>query len=122
MKDLDIFKKKLEAEKKKIEEDMQGVSRKNPKDPNDFQAVLPEDPDEREADPNEMADNIEGYEENFALNDVLEKRLNSVKDALKRIENGTYGVCKVGGKEHEIEKERLDANPAATTCIKHLEE
>ena len=116
-----IFKKKLEEEKKKIEEDLEGISRKNPKDPNDFQAIMPEDPDERDADPNELADNIEDYEENFALNDVLEKRLNEVKAALKRIDDGTYGVCKFGGSGHPIEKELLDANATATTCIKHLE-
>lgn len=117
-----FFKKKLEEEKKKIESDLEGISRKNPKDPNDFQAIPPEDPDERDADPNEMADNIEDYEENFALNDVLEKRLNEVKSALKRIDDGSYGMCKVGGDPHEIEKERLEANPASATCIKHLEE
>ena len=116
-----IFKKKLEEEKKKIEQDLEGISKKNPKNPNDFQAVMPEVPNERDADPNEVADNIEDYEENFALNDVLEKRLNEVKSALKRIDDNTYGICKIGGKPHPIDKERLDANAAASTCIKHLE-
>ena len=69
-----------------------------------------------------MADNIEDYQERYALNDVLEKRLNSVKDALNAISSGLYGKCRVGGKEHDIEYERLDANPAATTCINHIEE
>ena len=49
----------------------------------------------------------------------LEIRYNEVKEALKRIEEGTYGICRVSGEQ--IEPERLEANPAATTCIKHLE-
>ena len=96
---------------------------KNPKDSRDWQAIYPEgDLDEKiEADPIDAADKIEDYQERYDLNDVLEKRLNSVKDALKSIANGTYGKCKVGGKEHDIEPERLEANPAATTCINHIE-
>ncbi len=121
--DLKQFKKKLELEKEKLEEELKETSIRNPKDSRDWQAVYPEkDLDEKiEADPTDVADNIEDYQERYALNDVLEKRLNSVKDALKAIENGSYGKCHVDGKEHDIEIERLEANPAATTCINHIE-
>lgn len=121
--DLNHFKKLLEEEKRKIEEELRETSIKNPKDNADWQAVYPErDLDEKiESDPIDAADKIEDYQERYDLNDVLEKRLISVKDALKAISNGTYGKCNVGGTTHDIEKERLEANPAATTCINHLE-
>ena len=43
--------------------------------------------------------------------------LELVNNALLRIENGTYGICTVSGEE--IEPERLEAVPFATTCMKH---
>ena len=46
-----------------------------------------------------------------------QQNLELVNNALLRIENGTYGICTVSGEE--IEPERLEAVPFATTCIKH---
>lgn len=42
--------------------------------------------------------------------------LEKIDDALKSIDNGTYGICKTCGKE--ISKERLDFLPYAQNCIK----
>ena len=42
------------------------------------------------------------------------KFVNQLDDALQRIENKTYGVCKVCGLL--VPKERLEAVPTATTC------
>ncbi|MBI3633759.1 MAG: hypothetical protein HY226_05730 [Candidatus Vogelbacteria bacterium] len=121
--DLKHFKQKLEAEKSKIEEELKSISIRNPKNAGDWQATYPERNMEEkiEADPTDVADNIEDYQERYALNDVLENRLNSVKNALKSLEAGTYGICTSGGHKHAIEEERLEANPAATTCINHIE-
>ena len=57
---------------------------------------------------------------NKALSDHLELRLKEVNDALKRIEDGTYGVCQVC--KNPIPIERLKANPAADTDIEHAKE
>ena len=46
----------------------------------------------------------------FASRD--EKYLKQIDAALERIENGTYGICRVTGKE--IGKERLEAVPTTT--------
>lgn len=46
-----------------------------------------------------------------------QQNLELVNNALLRIENGTYGICTVSGEE--IEPERLEAVPFATTCMKH---
>ncbi len=121
--DLNYFRKKLEDEKKKLEDELKTTSIKNPKDSRDWQAVYPEkDLDEKiEPDFLDAAEEIEEYQERYSLNDVLEKRLNNVKDALKAVADGNYGKCTVDGTSHDIEPERLEANPAATTCIAHIE-
>lgn len=56
---------------------------------------------------------------NKALSDHLELRLKEVNDALGRIENGTYGICKICSEP--IPEERLKANPAADADIEHAE-
>ncbi|MBP6925970.1 MAG: TraR/DksA C4-type zinc finger protein [Candidatus Pacebacteria bacterium] len=72
-----------------------------------------------DADKNVQADYIEEFEGRIAESDVLEQRYAQVVSALVRIENGTYGVCEVSGEE--IELDRLEANPAASTCKEHME-
>ena len=49
----------------------------------------------------------------FAARD--EKYLKQLDDALERIENGTYGICRVTGKL--IPKERLMAVPTTTISV-----
>lgn len=51
--------------------------------------------------------------ENEGLLDGARQRLDSVTDALRRIEDGTYGVSVVSGKP--IPEERLEARPDAAT-------
>jgi len=101
-----------------LEEELSTIGRTNPDNPMDWEA-RPEGLDSiAQADPNSRADHIEDYEKNVAIVNQLEARLNHVKEALSRIEEGTYGTCSVDGKE--IEAERLIANPAADTCIEHI--
>ena len=59
-------------------------------------------------------------EQNHVRKNLLveaQQNLELVNNALLRIENGTYGICTVSGEE--IEPERLEAVPFATTCMKH---
>ena len=51
----------------------------------------------------------------MSLLDQLEDRLAEVKKALKRIDEGTYGICTNCGKT--ILPERLEALPYAELCI-----
>lgn len=53
----------------------------------------------------------------LALYEHVQKELEDVKAALSRIENGTYGVCEVTGKQIPIE--RLEAMPTARTLQQH---
>lgn len=110
------YKSRLEEEKTKLESELLSVGRRNPSNPNDWEP-LPQET-EPEADPNDVAEKITGYEDNSAILKDLEIRYNEVLAALARIENGTYGVCEVSGEP--IEEARLDADPAARTCLAHL--
>ena len=112
----DTYKTRLEEEKAKLESELKSVGRKNPSNPNDWEAVPPQE--EQEPDPNDVATNIEGYEDNTAILKDLEIRYNEVLAALDRIEKGTYGTCEVSGEA--IEEDRLNADPAAKTCKAHL--
>ncbi|APF20010.1 TraR/DksA family transcriptional regulator [Caldithrix abyssi] len=45
----------------------------------------------------------------------MDKFLNQIDQALERIENGTYGVCRVCGQE--IDEKRLRAVPTTRICF-----
>lgn len=113
------FKKKLEEELSAVEANLKSVAVQDPNNPKNWSSKETEmETMAPTADPNEAADKIEEYNEHRAITGELEVRYNDIKAALEKIENGTYGVCEVGGEE--IEEERLEANPAARTCKKHL--
>jgi len=112
------FKEKLEEEKKKLENDLGQVGRKNPEVAGDWEATPP-DFGAEVPDTGDMASAFEEMENRSAVEDSLEERLMDVNKALEAIKDGTYGTCSVGGKKHPIESKRLDANPAATECVKH---
>lgn len=110
------FKQKLESEKEKLESEMVSVGRKNPNVPGDWESIPSETG--MESDLADQADIVMSRESNTAILADLEARYDNILSALKRIENGTYGKCEVcGGK---IEEARLEADPSATTCVKHL--
>lgn len=54
---------------------------------------------------------------NFLLRirDRERKLIAKIDETLQKIENGTYGICEMCGKE--IEEERLKARPVASYCI-----
>ncbi|TSC83701.1 MAG: TraR/DksA family transcriptional regulator [Parcubacteria group bacterium Gr01-1014_17] len=111
------FEEKLTAELAELKTELESVGRKNPDNPSDWQA-MPEKMDTLTADETEIADSLEAFEGNTAILKQLEIRYNEVKAALARVGAGTYGRCEKGGEV--IETERLEANPAATTCKAHM--
>jgi len=66
--------------------------------------------------PAEMATELFQIEMNTALKVHEESILREIHDALRRIDEGTYGKCAFCGKE--IDRERLEAIPYAKLCIK----
>ena len=108
------FKKLLDDEQKLLQGELKTVGTADSAHPGNWNAT----PDKLNIDPaddDEVADKLESFEENQVILGRLETRSHEITDALARIEAGTYGVCVVCGKE--IEKERLEANPAASTCM-----
>lgn len=117
--DTQVFKAKLEEEKRGLETSLATVGQQNPDNPKDWEGKA-EDIDAEMSDPNDVADNIEEYESNSAITSELEVRLTNINNALRSIEEGTYGICRICKKE--IEEDRLGANPAASTCKEHINE
>jgi len=111
-----VYRTRLEEESGALEKELLSIGRRNPSNANDWEAVPPEVG--QESDPNDRADLIAHFEDNTAILKDLEIRYNEVVAALSRITDGSYGVCTVG--QEPIEEERLNADPAATTCKAHL--
>jgi RNA polymerase-binding transcription factor DksA len=112
----DTFKVRLEEEKSRLEGELSKVGRRNPSNPSDWEPLPPTEVNV-ESDPVDIADFSAGYDNNASIVADLETRYNEVLAALERISEGTYGVCTVG--KEKIEEARLEADPAATTCVKH---
>jgi len=112
----EYFRKKLEAEKLRLETEMGSVGRKNPHVPGDWESMPSETG--AEADLVDQADVVTSRETNNAILADLEARYDSILSALVRIGRGTYGKCEVCGEK--IEEARLEADPAATTCMKDM--
>ena len=108
---------KLEEEKRILLEELRSLGHKTGGGDENWEVNPGEG---QEADPNDLADHFEDYEEKSSTIVTLEKRFNDVNDALGKIQAGIFGICEIDGEP--IEKERLEANPAARTCIKHKEE
>jgi RNA polymerase-binding transcription factor DksA len=112
----DFFKHKLLDEQARLEKELATIAHKL--EDGQWEAVSTSVDDSTDADPNEVADKIEDYENNHSIVESLQKELTDVTDALARIEAGTYGFCGVSGEK--IEEDRLMANPSARTCKAHL--
>lgn len=110
------LRKKLEAEKARLESEMGGIGRRNLAVPGDWEAI----PSEMgtEADLADQADVVMSHESNTAILADLEARYDTILTALSRIEKGTYGKCEICSKK--IEEVRLEADPSATTCTEHM--
>jgi len=80
--------------------------------------VLKDDSSELSHVPIHMADlGSDSYEQEFTLElmDSERKIISEIDSALARIEDGTYGICEIGGEP--IPKARLTAIPWATCCV-----
>lgn len=108
-----IYKTKLEEEKKLLEEELSTMGQVDKtgdwKATPENEMLTQEVPDE-----GDLADRSEDFEERSSKLDLLELRLADIREALSKIENRNYGICENCGKK--IEVDRLEVNPAAKTC------
>jgi DnaK suppressor protein len=84
----------------------------------DHQGTISDEAGEEAAYDNHLADTAtETYDRelDYTLEENSEHVLTEIDAALKRIEDGTYGICTNCGKQ--IPEARLEARPWATLCI-----
>lgn len=106
--DIDKFRRALEAERRRLEkerhlsaeDEAQGGSELSNYDNHPADAAS------------------ETYErtKNFALGENYKEMMDRIEDALRKIEDGSYGLCDRCGEQ--IQVERLKAIPYATMCIR----
>lgn len=109
---MDDLRANLEAERDSLEEELAEHGRKVSRDWQGTSGSQGTEPD-----PNDSADNIEELSTNIPLVEELETRHKEIGKALGKMEGGSYGICEVCHKE--IPFDRLEANPAAATCVEH---
>ena len=115
---IDDLKQKLENERALLITQLNEVGRINPDNPKDWEPVAaPLNASQAEIE--ERASEITSFEDRSAVEFELEKRFEEVERALASLSDGTYGTCTVC--KEKIEVARLDANPAASTCILHMQ-
>jgi DnaK suppressor protein len=116
--ELEEFRTALEKEREELEEELAGHGRVL-NDAGDWEGASIGF-DGEEADPNDVADQIEELVTNVPLVAELEEKHTDVIEALEKMEQGIYGICEEG--DEPISFERLKANPAARTCVEHANE
>lgn len=107
------MKTKLLAEKTRIEGELARFAKKSEHGKDNYNVQYPDMTDKLE----ESAVEVAQYTDELALEGNLEQTLQSVDNALEKIEQGKYGICEVCKKE--INPKRLEANPQAATCVEH---
>ena len=111
------IKDKLEKERDTLLEELRDMGKLNP-ETGEWEAT-PAEADFPESDQNDMADRFEDFEARSSMVKTLEPRLANILKALKGLNRESFGKCEICKKN--IENDRMDANPAARTCKKHLE-
>lgn len=100
---IDQAKKKLEAEKSRLEKELDELSK------TDFGH-------DRVANEDEQLTEAEQNEDNQAIADDYSERLADIDEALEKIREGTYGKCENCGKD--IEEKILTIDPESSLCEK----
>lgn len=101
----------LLEEKDRLEKELSKFSKKNPHLSEDYDSTFPEYGDKDDENAAEVAD----YAAEVPLEESFEKTLRDTTIALKRLEEGEYGICKYCKKP--IEEKRLLARPTSSACV-----
>lgn len=101
--DINHFKEKLASEKQNLEKEVASYKASDPYMDNRMSESYDDDISE-----------MEGHDRVAATENDLKFRLEEVNEALKRIEEGTFGKCANCGQD--ISEDRLEAMPTAKYC------
>ena len=105
------MKEVLQSEKKKLEGELSRFAHRSVKSKEDYDADFPDFGDDED----ENATEVATYSNNLSLESALERALRDVSHSIKRIDEGSYGICKYC--HGEISEARLRARPTSTSCI-----
>jgi len=110
---LEKIKTGLLAERERLEKELAQFAHRNPKTAEtDFNSDFPNMGDKED----ENAAEVAQFTDNLSLEDELEHALRDVENSLKRVEDGSYGLCTYC--KQEIDENRLLARPTSSSCIK----
>lgn len=102
---LDQIREKLEARKSELETELSTIA--NQEGIATFEDI--------EDDEDVNAQEVSQYSDRLSLAAELKKHLDDVNKSLKKIDEGSYGICKYCKKE--INPQRLLARPASGSCV-----
>ncbi len=106
------MKTRLESERESLTKELSSFANKDPKSKAaDYNTKFEEYGDDEDENANEVAD----YSNKLPLENALEKEVRDIDSALKRISEGSYGICKYC--DTAINEDRLRARPTSTSCI-----
>ena len=108
--DIEHFRKRLLDERKRVQEAIDYLHEENSGSQTDATQEIPSDNH-----PGDAATITFDRELDSSLEEAEERLLGSIDGALKRIDDGTYGICTNCGQP--IGEERLEALPWTTQCI-----
>lgn len=112
------LKNHLEAELARLTEELSSIATHD-ETTGDWVAT-PDGDELKEIDENSEADAIEEWNERRATVAQLEMMYHNTKQALKKIESGTFGQCEICN--GPIESDRLAVIPTARTCKAHRDD
>jgi RNA polymerase-binding transcription factor DksA len=101
----------LEAEEKRLEEELAKFARKDQTIADNYRSEFPDFGNKEDENAAEVAE----YSDRLSLEHTLEKQLRDVKKALVNITKGKYGICSHCGRP--IEEKRLLARPTSGSCV-----
>ena len=110
--DSERFKQRLLEEKARLESDLGELATR---DDGTWTVKFPDYGTET-AEQETNADEVEEFGADLTIAKQMERELKDISDALKKLENGTYGLCENCGKP--IDEKRLEASPSARTHTK----
>ena len=108
---LNKIKKQLEAEKERLEKELEKIANKSKRRKGFIARFLDFGTQE-----DEIAAEVTTYSNNISLESDLEKSLQEIEKALNKIKKNKYGICEKCGSA--ISEKRLQAFPQATLCVK----
>lgn len=101
----------LKKEKSDIERELANITTKHSGKIPDVDEAFPDYGEEEDDNAREIAE----YTANKQLQVTLENTLRDIDKATKRLEEGTYGICKYC--DQPIDEKRLLARPTSSSCV-----